>query len=305
MSFLAKVNWRTGIILLVIISIAVFALIKQTGLNRKELSGAEKIYKGTLAPLQSGVMTVSQGITSYLRTLLDLNQLKSKNESLQKEIDRLQGQLVEMENLRYDNQRFKDLLKFKDSNLDKFRLEGATIIARSSDNWFSTITIDKGEKDGIRKNMAVISPKGLVGHVTAVTGSSSEVLLIVDPRSAVGSILQNSRAPGVSEGVASVGDRVRMIYIPEDAPVKKGEMVISSGLGGIFPKGLPIGRVIKVEKEAGGLTKRATVETFVKFNYLEEVFVVLKAWEVKEPVKNKENPPIEEQNPPGNQGGGE
>jgi len=275
---LARNGWKKGFVFFLVAAIVLFGVSKTTGFDRLELSFAEKLYKDTLAPLQGGVMNVSQKVSSYFRTLVELKQLKARNKALEKEVGSLQGQLVEFDNLRAENLRFKGLLNFKDQSLDKFRLEAAIVIGRTPDNWFNTITVNKGENDGIEKNMAVISPKGLVGHVTSVSNNSADILLILDPRSGVAALLRDLRAHGAIEGLSNENNKVKMIYIPEDAKLKEGETVVTSGLGGIFPKGLAIGRVESFEKESGGLTQRAVVRTFVDFNFLEEVFIIKQSW---------------------------
>ncbi|MFZ5640269.1 MAG: rod shape-determining protein MreC, partial [Bacillota bacterium] len=161
--------------------------------------------------------------------------------------------------------------------LKDFELVTAKVIGRNSDNWFSTMTINVGTNDGIAKNMAVITGKGLVGRVINVAQYSSEVMLIFDRNSSVGGLSQVTRTPGVLERDQDTG-MLRMIHIPKDLPIREKQTIVTSGFGGIYPPDLPVGMVIKVEIESNGLVKVATVRPFVDFNRLEEVFVVKKTF---------------------------
>lgn len=122
--------------------------------------------------------------------------------------------------------------------------------------------------------MPVINESGLVGRVINVTSHTSEVLLILDREGAVGAMVQQTRIPGVVEGLGSPTDQLQMIHIAQDAPVKVNQVVITSGYGGIFPKGLRIGYVKEIFPEGNGLMKRAVLQPFVDFDRLEEIMVI-------------------------------
>ncbi len=148
----------------------------------------------------------------------------------------------------------------------------ASVIGSDAISWAKMITIDKGSNDGLKKNMAVITYEGLVGHIVQTVPHYSKVLLITDVRSAVDALDQDNRTRGVVIGKGS--DICEMKYIPHDADIRIGHPVISSGLGGVFPKGLLIGKVSKVEETEKGLFKNVVVTPSVKISFLEEVFVL-------------------------------
>ena len=123
--------------------------------------------------------------------------------------------------------------------------------------------------------MAVITPRGIVGRVTAAAERSSEVLLVLDPEGAVAGMVRNSRYPGIVEGSVSDQGYLQMIHLPYDSQVRENQTVITSGLGGIFPKGLRIGFITEIIVEPNGLMKKALIQPFVDFDRLEEVLVVI------------------------------
>jgi rod shape-determining protein MreC len=139
--------------------------------------------------------------------------------------------------------------------------------------WFKTIVINKGTRDGVAKGMAVVATDGLVGHVVKAFDGSAMVLLVIDPTSAVDALVQRSRFRGIVEGESTA--RCRFKYLVRKADVKRGDVVISSGLDGVFPKGLPVGTVADVFETHTGLFQEAKIQPFVNFTRLEEVLVVL------------------------------
>jgi rod shape-determining protein MreC len=172
--------------------------------------------------------------------------------------------------------RLTTMLAFKQYNVDQYELEAAKVIARSPNNWYQTLTIDKGAQNGLAVDMPVINPYGLVGKVVSVTNVSAQVWLITDREMAVGAILQETRETrGIVEGL---GDNVQlqMINIPYNSQVSEGEQIITSGLSDIYPPGIPIGVIQNIKKEANGLVLSAGVEPSVKFDQLEEVLVIKK-----------------------------
>jgi len=136
----------------------------------------------------------------------------------------------------------------------------------------SMVVIDRGSKDGVQKNMVAVSNAGLVGKVIAVGPNTAEVLLILDREGAAGALVEETRTPGVVEGAEEGPGLLKMVSLPYDAKLQKGEMVVTSGMGGIFPPGLPIGKITKVE--GSGINKFAVVQPLVDFDRLEELFLI-------------------------------
>lgn len=192
-----------------------------------------------------------------------LSDLKAENESLKAQV----AQLTEAQN---DADTLMGLLQLRSTyNLDS---TAATVISQSTDSWTSTITIDKGTTSGIAVGMPVTSSAGVIGQVSEVGPTSATVRLITDESSGVSAMVQSSRAQG--QLVGSADGSVRLTLIRTDQQVSVGDMVITSGLGGVYPKGLPIGTVSNVTRSNGSLYYDVTVEPLSSASALENVLVV-------------------------------
>jgi len=256
---------------------AVVALVRYTAGDNIALSWWSGLLQEGLYPVQKGISIVLQETRHGLAKAAGLG-------GMQEEIDSLRDQMaaLEMENAQLrencrELERLRLLLGFKTSN-PQYELLAAKVIARNFSNWFSTLTVDAGSEDGVAKNMVVITPQGVVGRISAVGPHSSEVLLITDPQGPAGAVVlvQDTRIPGVVEGLGNGTGMLRMRHIPYDADVQEGQAVVTSGLGAVFPPGLPIGRVQRVEREGelSALQQHALIAPAVDFNRLEEVLII-------------------------------
>lgn len=226
----------------------------------------------TFSPINRGISIVSDNTKNYLRAIAEFKELEEKNKKLTEEIKViLQENAVLKEKLIAYN-RLKKLLELKESF--SYQMTSSLVISREPGNWFNSVIIDKGSKDGIEANMAVATYSGLVGRIVSVDSHSSKVLLILDQRSAVGGMIQRSRDIGVVKG--SEKNYCYMEYLSRDADIKRGDRVITSGLGSIFPKGIIIGEVIGIKKDNHALFQQVLIRLEVDFTKLEEVFVIEK-----------------------------
>ncbi len=166
------------------------------------------------------------------------------------------------------------MLDYKQAMAQRYSFLTASVVARDPGNWFGTVTLNKGFRDGVEEKMTVLTPKGLVGRVISVSARTCEVLLITDPRSGVGALVQDTRTPGIIEGTSGALGMTRMIHIPNDAPVEVGQAVMTSGLGIVFPKGIPVGEIADIRNESSGLFKSADIHPYTDLNRLEEVLIV-------------------------------
>lgn len=228
-----------------------------------------------LSPIQRGIMIAGREISDFVATPARLIGLSKRYRQLEEQNSQLESQLLQFKEISEENIRLKKMLDFSTGLTPQLATEAAAVTGRDHGNWFGSITINKGARQGINSNMAVITPAGLVGRVIRVSENTAEVLLITDPRSGVGSMVQETRSPGILEGVAGGQGNLIMVNIPADLTPDRGNRVITSGLdGSVFPKGIPIGTVREVRREEAGLFKMAEVEPYVDFNRLEEVLVV-------------------------------
>ncbi len=210
------------------------------------------------------------GIYNTVRKVIPFASLREENRLLRDRLDLLNRRLEESKLLYAENQRLKDILSFK--NAIPYATIPAEVIGRDASNWSNSLIIDKGTIQGIRQNKAVISMRGLVGRVLEVGRYSSSILLISDPNSKVGVVIQRNRQGGMMIGRPD--GRCKIIYIALDSDVIKGDKVITAGFGSIFPKGILIGDVVEVGKEPGRLYKYAIVRTAQEMTKLEEVLCI-------------------------------
>jgi len=232
---------------------------------------AERWGLSLFVPVQSLFVKTIRGVERFWAHYLYLVDLSQENRRLREQIDRLK-----LENNRYREierhyQRLVRLLGLKE--LLSFKTIAAEIIGRDYDSWFRSLYIDKGASQGVKRGMVVISPDGLVGQVLATSSHNAKVLLITDIRSSVAALIQRSRSNGIVIG--SVNNGCKMKYLPLDADIRVGDRVISSGLGGVFPKGLLIGRVKRIDREQASYFLNAEIVPSVDMDKLEEVLVIL------------------------------
>ena len=193
-----------------------------------------------------------------------------ENMLLRKEANQLLLEKQQYREIIFENKRLKDLLALKER--EPKSLATARVIARGSDKLLKLVILDKGEESGIEKGMAVITPLGLIGKIYSVSASFSDVLLLRDPNFSVAVRLQNSRHEGVLSGTGN--NYCRLKYISPEENVEKGEVVITSGVDGIFPEGMPVGVVSKVQKEGIDFYQYIEVRPFQSSDKLEEVMVL-------------------------------
>jgi rod shape-determining protein MreC len=187
--------------------------------------------------------------------------------------------MLVMDEILRENQRLNRLLEFKEQK-HPFIVEGVRITGKNPGNWFNTLTIDKGSNDQITVNMAVVNDQGLIGRVIDAGGNWATVRTIIDGQSSVSAIIERTRDNGMVKGNNSLtfeDGLCRMINLPLDSDVVAGDRVITSGLGEIFPKGIPIGEVTEVLQEERDMYKTAIVRPHADFLHLEEVLVIRRA----------------------------
>jgi rod shape-determining protein MreC len=225
---------------------------------------------GVFAEVQRGTASILGGIRHVWSGYVGLRQVRAENEVLRRQLAEAQIALQEQKALADRTRGLEQLLELRDrSNL---RTAAAEIIAAGAVSDFRTVTIDKGTREGLRPDMAVIAPAGVVGRVVVPSASAAKVQLLIDRNAAIGALIERSRAQGV---VVGAGDEwLRMEYVSEVADVAPGDIVVTSGIDGIYPKGFIIGRIETVER-SGGAYKRILVRPAVDFSSLEEVLVVL------------------------------
>lgn len=262
----------------IIAVILVIVLMHGTAKNTYKIPFAEGLVRIVFTPVEQAVSKLAYGVNDWFSFAVKIMNVYRDNEALRQEVDQLRQDNIKLTELTAENLRLQAFLDYK-KNAPRFDLVTATVIGREPGTWFSTIVINRGADSGLTKDMSVITPQGLVGHIVSVYDTSAKVMLILDPRSAVGGLVQRpeSRVTGIVVGQAQAASVPHMTNLARESDVIKGDIIITSGLGGIFPKGIPVGEVYDVKNEEGGLLKYAEIKTAVDFSKLEEVLVIRSA----------------------------
>ena len=220
-------------------------------------------------PLEA-VSSLDQGISDMWQQYVSLQHVADENRRLRQEMEWLRGENSQLREAAAATQRLTSLLQFKEQALPS--MVAAQVIGRDSSNRYKSVILNKGESDGIQKDMGVITPAGVVGRVVKTTGATSVVLLLTDPNNAIAGLIQRTRDEGIVEGVPQ--GRAKLKYIPMLSAVKEGDRVVTSGLVGGFPRGLAIGTITSIDREEGALFQTAELVPEVDVNRVEEVLVI-------------------------------
>ncbi|MDP3791456.1 MAG: rod shape-determining protein MreC [Candidatus Omnitrophota bacterium] len=248
---------------LVIISIATLIVLT---------SSAARLIRINITDTTSPVLKTFHSFLGLLDNIAPFAALREENKILHDRLDLLTRMAEETQAIHDENARLRNLLNFQ--KIIPYTSIAAQVIGRDSSNWSNSIIIGKGSSSGIRQNMAVMSTRGLVGRIVEVGKNLSKVLLITDPNLKVGIMIRRNRQGGVMVG--RPGGRCKVIYISLDSDAKAGDKIITAGFGSVFPKGILIGDIEKVDKEQGRLYKYAIVRPSQDLSKLEEVLCIIK-----------------------------
>jgi rod shape-determining protein MreC len=276
------------ILTIVLVFLAIVSLIYITDHKRERISKLEEAVQETLAPATELFQRMSSSLAGTWRQLVLWSKLDEENQKFREQIGVLEERVGKLEEYRLENQRLRDLLEFQEQNQQTMELVAAQVVGRSPVNWFSTITINKGATSGLKKDQAVITPQGIVGVVRSTTPSTASVLLLSDAQMAIGGLVRESRHLVLVEGKADRPGFCNVRGLTADVKLKKGDLIISSGLGGIFPKGLALGKITVVERGKYGLGYQGLLRSAVDLSRLEEVFVVKDFYTPQEEEVSKE-----------------
>jgi rod shape-determining protein MreC len=222
------------------------------------------------APFQKASTFVIKTVHGVFQEYIFLVHLQKENVVLKQRIAELQKENHQMQETALANERLHKLLQFREKISPS--VIATEVIGQDPSSWFKSVTLNKGEKDGVRKGMAVISPEGVIGQILKTAPHYSTVLLITDYNSAIDSIIQRTRAKAIVEGKGE--NRCQLKYLLRTEEVMVGDVVVTSGLGGNFPKGLMMGEVRKVDKKGHGVFQYAELVPSVDLTKLEEVLVI-------------------------------
>lgn len=224
-----------------------------------------------VSPFQDLITGSMHFLRDVWRHYFYLVQAAKENEELRVELGRAIEQNNQCIELEHSNKRLRTFLDFQRAKAGK--VVAAEVVGRDPSPWYKTIIIDKGEADGVVKGLPVVVPEGVIGQVMSASMYYAKVLLMIDRNSAVDGLVQRTRARGLVRGKSE--DRCLFQFVLRKHDIKAGDVVISSGLDGVFPKGLRIGRIFSVVKRNAGIFQDVALTPFVDFEKLEEVLVLM------------------------------
>lgn len=227
------------------------------------------------SPFQSGVAYIANKVTDAVYFVSEMGEYKKQNEELVREINELKKQNKDITNYHEENERLKELLGLQ-QNLKGYSTVAATVIAYSSNNWYDTIQISKGTLSGVSVGNAVVTSDGVVGKVIETGPTWSVVSTILNPDNALGVKVSRTSSVAVVEGDSEMymNNFCRMSFIDKNAKLIVGDILETTGAGGIYPPGLFVGSVREVNSDASGTLNYAKVEPMVDFSRLYEVLVI-------------------------------
>lgn len=265
-------NKKSGI-LGIIITIVILILIVIFSNRESNTSFFENAANKLVMPIQNGLVYLKNKISGNSTFFTDINNLKTENKELKEENSQLEQSLRELENIKTENETLKEYLGLTEK-YGEYKTIPGYVINRDISNYSKIIVINIGKNDGIEKNMTVIADEGLVGHVISVTENTAKVRTIIDTSSSVSCLMSTNKDSIICKGTLNSNLEIKAMYIPTDANLVQGDTVETSGLGGIYPKGIHVGTVKKIVSSKNITDRYALVETAVDFNRLNTVLVV-------------------------------
>jgi rod shape-determining protein MreC len=255
-----------------IILIAVNVILLSITSKSQSTFGLGRVGISFVAPFQEIVTRSVRFTRSIWENYFFLVSVAHENETLKKSLNQFVEKDNEWHEIGLANSRLRNLLNFQKA--PTHRVVAAEVIGKDPSGWFKTVIIDKGRSDGLQKGLPVVLPTGIVGQVIEVSGHYAKVMIITDRNSAVDALVQRSRARGIIKGASA--DQSQFEFVLRKHDVQIGDTVIASGLDGVYPKGLRIGRVSDLSERSSDIFYEITVTPFVDFEKLEEVLVILR-----------------------------
>ena len=265
-------NKKAGIIgIIITIIILILIVIFSNGENNSSFfeNGASNL----VMPIQNGLIYLKNKISGNSTFFTDINDLNEENKKLKERNNELEQSLRELENIKTQNETLKEYLNLT-KKYGEYKTIPGYVINKDISNYSKTIIINIGKKDGVEENMTVIGNEGLVGHVLSVTDSTAKVQTIIDTASSVSSTMSTTKEAIVCKGTLDDKSLLKAMYIPTNSNVIQGDSIETSGLGGIYPKGIHIGTIKKVNNTQNMTDRYALVEAAVNFDKLDTVLVI-------------------------------
>ena len=265
-------NKKSGIIGIVV-TVIILILIVIFSNGKSNSNFFENAATNLVMPIQNGLTYLKNKLSGNSTFFAVINNLNQENENLQKKNDELEQSLRELENIRTQNETLKEYLNLTEK-YGEYKTIPGYVINKDISNYSKTIVINIGSDDGVKENMTVIGNEGLVGHVISVTSSTAKVQTIIDTASSISCSMSTTKDSIVCKGTLDEESALKAMYLPTDANIIQGDSIETSGLGGIYPKGIHVGTIKKVSNSKNMTDRYAIVETAVDFSKFDTVLVV-------------------------------
>lgn len=263
---------KAGIIGIIVTIVILILLVFLSNLKLESLSYIENAFSTIVMPIQTGYTYLKNKITGNTNFFTNMDSLKAENEELKSKNSELEQSLRELEIIKAENGTLKEYFNLKQKYTD-YETVPAYIISKDISNYSSIFVINVGKKDGIDVNMTVIADEGLVGYVISVTENTAKVQTIIDSSSAVTATINSTEDSIVCKG--SLEDKLlKATYIPTGATISEGDKIETSGMGGIYPKGITIGKIKETVNMVNILDRYAWIEPAVNFDKVEAVLII-------------------------------
>lgn len=260
---------RGLLVFLIVIAALVITLFYRGGAGF--IDGVQSVALTVAAPAQRAVAAITEPFTQVSNYSVRLSSVTIENRDLKEENSDLKKEVERLARHASENKRLRLLAGFREDF--SLKTGAATILSRSPTSWQSIATIDAGSRDGIRKRRSVVTNKGLVGQVVGVTAGTAVIQMVDDRRSGVAVEVSRTGATGIVEG--RLNGVVRLRFIADDADIKKGDKIVTSGVGGVHPRGIKVGTVAHIDETAYSLEKEIRLKPAVDYRRLSEVLVIM------------------------------
>lgn len=227
-------------------------------------------------PFRWAFTKVGEGLSGFSMYFRTLEELRDENEALRAELEGYKNLVYDAELIGEENEFLSEFLGIKEEHVD-FLFEDATVVGREATNYRTVYTLPKGTLHGVEVNMPIITEEGLVGHITEVGATWSKAVLITETASAVGGYIERSGVLGVVEGTYELRTEgiCRMVYIEPDSDIRVGDKVLSSGMGGVYPRGIVIGRVTEISVDENTRTLTALIEPSADLESISKLMIII------------------------------
>ena len=264
---------KSGILGIFVTVVILIILVLLTNTENNNLTAFENATARLVIPVQNGLTYLKNKVNGNNNFFTNINELKTENEELKKKNTELEQDIRKLETLKTENQSLKEYMNLTEKYAD-YKIIPADVINRDISNYAKTIVINVGSNDEVKEGMTVVGGEGLVGYIVSVTDNTAKVQTIVDTASSVSSLMSTTRDPIVCKGTLDNSSTLKAMYIPTEAQIIQGDSIETSGIGGIYPKGIHIGSVQRVVNTSNSIDRYAIIETAVNFDRLETVLVI-------------------------------